>query len=86
MAKIENPLEKMIDKSLEELKANSKAVEKAIEKLLKEEGIDVSEQEYMEIKRLIDTSNELDSILLKLTESQPKKKTKSKKRKAKRRK
>jgi biotin operon repressor len=86
MARIENPLEKMIDKSLEELKANSKAVEKAIEKLWKEEGIDVSEQEYMEIKQLIDTSNELDSILLKLTESQPKKKTKSKKRKAKRRK
>ena len=86
MAKIENPLEKMIDKSLEELKANSKAVEKAIEKLLKEEGIDVSEQEYMEIKQLIDTSNELDSVLLKLTESQPKKKTKPKKRRAKRRK
>lgn len=85
--KIDNPLEKMIDKSLDELKANSKAVEMALEKLLEQEGIEISPQEFSEIKYLTDTMNDLDELLLTLAQK-PKttKKAKSKKRKTKRRK
>ena len=80
-----NPIEKMIDKSLDELKANSKAVEKAIETLLEQEGIEVSQQEFNEIKYLTDTMNELDDLLLTLADKPESKKSKPKK-KAKRKK
>ena len=83
--KIVNPLEKMIDKSLDELKENSKSVEAALEKLLKEEGIEISLQEYQEIKYLTDTMNELDELLLTLTQK-PKAQKKKSKKKTKRRK
>jgi hypothetical protein len=88
MAKKINPFDDMLNKSIKELKANSKAVEMAIEGLLKQEGIDVSEKEFKEIKQLTDTMNELDSVLYKMQEA-PVKKNKPKakpKRKAKRRK
>ena len=88
MAKKINPFDDMLNKSIKELKANSKAVEMAIEGLLKQEGIDVSEKEFKEIKQLTDTMNELDSVLYKMQEALVKKnKPKAKpKRKAKRRK
>ena len=88
MAKKINPFDDMLNKSIKELKANSKAVEMAIEGLLKQEGIDVSEKEFKEIKQLTDTMNELDSVLYNIQEA-PVKKNKPKAkptRKAKRRK
>jgi type IV secretory pathway VirB4 component len=84
--KMVNPIEKMIDKSIDELKANSKAVETALEKLLKQEGIEISSQEFSEIKYLTDTMNDLDELLLTLTKQPEKKKVKPKKKKVKRRK
>ena len=87
MAKKLNPFDDMLNKSIKELKSNSKAVELAIEELLKQEGIQVSEKEYKEIKQLTDTMNELDYVLLNMQEVKPKTKPKAKpKRKAKRRK
>ncbi len=87
MAKKLNPFDDMLNKSIKELKSNSKAVELAIEELLKQEGIQVSEKEYREIKQLTDTMNELDYVLLNMQEVKPKTKPKAKpKRKAKRRK
>lgn len=78
MAKKINPFDDMLNKSIKELKANSKAVEMAIEGLLKQEGIDVSEKEYREIRQLTDTMNELDSVLLNIQETKPKAKPKPK--------
>lgn len=87
MVKKLNPFDDMLNKSIKELKSNSKAVELAIEELLKQEGIQVSEKEYREIKQLTDTMNELDYVLLNMQEVKPKTKPKAKpKRKAKRRK
>ena len=87
MAKKLNPFDDMLNKSIKELKSNSKAVELAIEELLKQEGIQVSEKEYREIKQLTDTMNELDYVLLNMQEVKLKTKPKAKpKRKAKRRK
>ena len=87
MAKKLNPFDDMLNKSIKELKSNSKAVELAIEELLKQEGIQVSEKEYREIKQLTDTMNELDYVLLNMQEVKPKTKPKAKpKRKTKRRK
>ena len=71
------PLRAMIDKSVNEIKENSKAIEEALEKFLAEEGIEVSEKEFMEIKQLTDTMNELDNALFIL--SQPSKKKTEKK-------
>lgn len=84
--KIINPLEKIIDKSLDELKANSKAVETALEKLLEQEGIEISSQEFSEIKYLTDTMNDLDELLLTLAKKPEVKKKAKPKKKAKRRK
>ena len=87
MAKKLNPFDDMLNKSIKELKSNSKAVELAIEELLKQEGIQVSEKEYREIKQLTDNMNELDYVLLNMQEVKLKTKPKAKpKRKAKRRK
>lgn len=77
-----NPFDNLLSKSIRSLKANSKAVEKAIEKLLNEEGIEVSEKEYREIKQLTDTMSELDSVLLSVENTpqyRPKKKSTKKK-------
>ena len=79
--KVENPLEKMIDKSIKELNDNARAVEAALEKIAMQEGIEISEQEYSEIKYLTDTMSELDELLLSLnnrpvTKKKPKKKAK----------
>lgn len=78
-----DPLKVLIDKSLQEIKANSKAVEEALEKFLGEEGIEISDSEYNELKRLTNTMDELDYALVKLSEAPLKKKPTKKKTKKK---
>lgn len=76
-------LDGMIDKYVKEIKSNSKAVEVALEKFLESEGIQVSESEYTEIKRLANTMNALDEALLSVSKpvEKPVKKKKPKRRK-----
>ena len=84
--KSSNPMLDILDKSIEELNINSKAIETALEKFLEQEGIDISSEEFNEVKRLTDTMNELDNTLLALTTKpavKPKAKPKKKKRKRK---
>lgn len=78
-----DPLKVLIDKSLQEIKANSKAVEEALEKFLGEKGIEISDSEYNELKRLTNTMDELDYALVKLSEAPLKKKPTKKKTKKK---
>ena len=73
-----NPMLEVLDKSIKELNDNSKAVEMALEKFLSQEGIEISSQEFYEIKQLTDTMSELDDAILSLT-IQPTKKSKTKK-------
>lgn len=81
--KLTEPLKVLIDKSLQEIKANSKAVEEALEKFLQEKGVEVSDSEYNELKRLTNTMDELDYALVKLSEAPVRKKPTRKKTKKK---
>ena len=83
--KLPNPFEKIIDQSIEKLNANSKAVECALEKLAQQEGIEISSEEYNEIKYLTDTMAQLDEVILNLI-NKPKAKPKKRKKKSRRRK
>jgi len=74
-----NPMLEVLDKSIKELNDNSKAVEKALETFLKQEGVEISEEEFNEIKQLTDTMNELDDTILELAKKPEVKKPKAKK-------
>lgn len=67
-ANIKLMFEDMLAKSIRSLKKNSKDIEKAIQQVLSEDDIKASEAEYLEIKSLTDTLNEIDSALNNLGE------------------
>lgn len=71
----------LLDKSIKELNENSKAIEKALEDILKQEGIEISKNEYLSISYLTNAMNEIDNLLLNSTTKKTKKKKKLKKRK-----